>query len=172
MNIHADPRLLYVSRDHVIRYCRSGIPVIAIVRRPWDRLVSFWRDKVAGRSPDNFHCDYIPGLFGNMPFRTFVEAVLAADKVTGDLAPAHPFLTAHGISLPWQCIRFEDLIAGPGWNTFKQWTACAWDLPEKLPEFNRPKQPKPELSREDEHLLRIAVYSKFYTDYKIFNWDA
>lgn len=170
-NVHGDPRLNYVTRDYVIRY-RNTVPVVAVVRKPWDRIVSFWRDKVAGRSPENFTYTYIPGAFGNMPFRTFVEAVLEAEKPTGDLAPAHGNLTAYGVSLPHQRIKFEDLIAGPGWDTFRHWTACAWDLPKELPHMNRPKQPKPDLDRLTEHRLRVAVYAHYYQDYVDNGWHA
>lgn len=171
INIHADPRLLYINREHIARY-RSIVPVVAVVRRPWDRMVSFWRDKVAGRSPENFTCDYIPGAFGNMPFRTFVEAALAAEPDKGDLAPAHTFLSLDGTSLPHETIKFEDLTEGDGWKRLRHWTACAWDLPEKLPHFNKPRQPRPELERQTEHRLRIAVYTRYYTDYKLFGWNA
>lgn len=107
-----------------------------------------------------------------MPFRTFVEAALAAELDKDDLAPAHTFLSLGGASLPHETIKFEDLIEGDGWERLRHWTACAWDLPEKLPHFNKPRQPRPELERQTEHRLRIAVYTRYYTDYKLFGWNA
>lgn len=178
INIHADPRLNYVSREHVIRY-RKTVPVLAVVRRPWDRLVSFWRDKIAGRTADNFTATYIPGAYASMPFDEFIGVILRHLDVPGmptfftnHVAPAHPYLTAHGQSLPSEIIQFDDLVAGPGYDRLKRWTACAWDLPDTLPVVNKPKQPRPDLSPGLEHRLRIAVYTAYYTDYKLFNWNA
>ena len=171
VNVHGDPRLDYVNRDYAIKY-RQTVPVLAIVRRPWDRIVSFWRDKVAERTPDRFTCAYVPGAYASMPFPDFVGAVLTGGMPKGDLAPAHPFLTAHGLPIPRETIKFEDLIAGSGWQTFRRWTAKAWDLPETLPHFNRPKVAKPVLDKEMENRLRLAVYAHYYTDYKLFGWNA
>jgi hypothetical protein len=178
INVHGDPRLNYVNRDYVIRY-RNTVPVVAVVRKPWDRLVSFWRDKIAGRDESTFTCNYLPGAYGNMPFPEFVPLVMRAlDEATepsflvNHLAPAYSHLTAYGVSLPHECIKFEDLVAGPGWKRLRHWTACAWELPETLPHMNRPKVPKPELSREEEFHLRVAVYGRYYLDYKQHGWHA
>jgi hypothetical protein len=177
-NVHGDPRLNYVTRDYVIRY-RNTVPVVAVVRRPWDRLMSFWRDKIAARDESTFTCDYLPGAYGDMPFPDFVPLALRAleasqgpNFLVNHLAPSYLNLTAHGVALPHHTIKFEDLIAGQGWTDLRHWTACAWDLPNVLPYMNRPKTPKPELARNVEHRLRIAVYSHYYTDYKLYGWQA
>ena len=178
VNVHGDPRLNYVTTEYVLRY-RNTVPVVAMVRKPWDRLVSFWRDKIAGRDESTFTCDYLPGSYGGMPFHDFVPLVLRAldtsigpNFLLNHLAPAYPYLTAGGIALPHECIKFEDLIAGPGWTRLRHWTACAWDLPEALPHMNRPKVARPEIDWSTEERLRIAVYSRYYTDYKLFGWNA
>lgn len=177
INIHADPRLNYVTRDYTIQY-RDTVPVLAVVRRPWDRLVSFWRDKIAGRDMDSFTCDYLPGSFGGMPFEDYVGLVLEAVGrpdtpafLDNHLGPAHTYLAAGGTSIPREIIQFNDLVGGIGWQVFKRWTAKAWDLPDTLPHVNKPKVAKPVLSPETEDRLRQEVFAKYYIDYRLFKWE-
>lgn len=177
INIHADPRLNYVTREYAIRY-RDAVPVLAVVRRPWDRLVSFWRDKIAGRTVESFTCDYLPGAYGGMPFPDYIELVLEAVGkpdtpafLENHLGPAHEYLAAGGASIPREIIQFEDMVKGIGWQVFKRWTAKSYDLPDTLPHVNKPKVPPPVLSPETEDRLRKAVARKYAIDYVLFKWE-
>ena len=172
INIHADPRLNYVTQAYAFKY-RHTIPVIGFVRRPWDRLVAFWRDKVAGRTHQTFTSSYaLPGVYPNMTFPDFVRAVIAASPTRGDLAPSYLTMTHNGKKIPWEIFKFEHLITEPGWLAVRRWTAKAWDLPPVLPHYNRPRVPKPFLDRDTENALRLAVFAHYYVEYKLNNWNA
>lgn len=172
INIHADPRLNYVSKAYALKY-RATVPVVGFVRRPWDRVVAFWRDKVAGRTRENFTSSYgIPGTWPDMPFPDFVNALIAANPTKGDLAPAYQTLTHNGRGVPWVVYTFDELITERGWESVRRMTARAWDLPKLLPHYNRPRLPKPELDRSTENALRMKLFAHYYIDYKLNNWNA
>lgn len=172
INIHADPRLNYVTKAYALKY-RATVPVIGFVRRPWDRLVAFWRDKVAGRTPENFTSSYmVPGAYPDMPFPDFIKAVVKNSPTKGDLAPAYSTLSHNGRVVPWGVFRFENLVTEQGWESVRRWTARAWDLPKVLPHYNRPRLPRPVLDASTESTLRIATYAQYYPDYKLNGWNA
>lgn len=171
INIHADPRLVYVNNDWVIKNCNK-VPVIATVRRPWDRITSFWRDKVSGRTERTYTNRYIPDVYPDMPFPEFVQAVLKCKPIVGDLRPAADYLYAYGMPIPRKIFKFEYLTTELGWKEFRHWTAKAWDLPTVLPHLNRPKRPEPAMDRDTENKLRLSVFGKYYIDYKTHGWKA
>lgn len=172
INLHADPRLNYVSKAHALKY-RATVPVVGFVRRPWDRIVAFWRDKIAGRTRENFTSMYsLPGTWPDMPFPDFVHAVLAAKPKRGDLAPAYLTMTHNGRAVPWVTYKFEELITEGGWESVRRMTARAWDLPRVLPHVNRPKVPRPVMDRDTENALRMKVFAEYYIDYKLNKWNA
>jgi Sulfotransferase family len=173
-NVHADPRLNYVNRKYAIKFRRT-VPVVAIVRRPWDRIISFWRDKIQGRTEENFTAGYLPGAYAGMPLEAFVRLVVDlsdGDNYLGDIAPAYSYLCSHGLAIPRDTIKFEDLINGPGWDRLRLWSSRAWDLPVNLPLVNAARSPMPQLTAADEERLRIQVYMRYREDYKRFEWRA
>jgi hypothetical protein len=172
INVHADPRITYVSRDYVAGLSRE-IPVIGFVRKPYDRLMAFWRDKVAGRTSETMTSSYLPaGVYPDMSFAEFATCVCMAPPIRGDLASAHDTMDFNGRLLPWQVFRFEDLITSDGWTRVKRWTAKAWDLPAVFPHYNRPRVPRPELDAGAERKLRALCFSAYYRDYERFGWRA
>lgn len=173
-NVHADPRLNYVSRQYAIK-ARRAVPVVAIVRKPWDRIVSFWRDKIQGRTAENFTAGYLPGAYPGMPLDAFVRLVTNltdGDNYLGDLAPAYSYLTAHGLPITRDTVRFEDLIDGHGWDRVRLWSSKAWDLPVNLPRVNAARSPMPELEPGEEERMRLQVYMRYREDYKHYGWRA
>lgn len=173
-NVHADPRLLYVDRDFALR--ARHVPIVAVIRDPYDRLVSFWRDKVANRTPETFTASYLYGVMPGMSFLAFVNAffkllcnVPSVDALgkLGDLRPAADLFTYQQRFLPMKVFKFDTLLKPDGWNEFKSFTARSWDLPASLPKLNGPRVPEPILTVSDEHLIRKGVRKFYEPDYMI-----
>jgi hypothetical protein len=173
LSVHADKRLTYVSSKFIRE---TDLPIISIVRRPYDRLLSFWRDKVAGRTPANFNFDHVPGLYPDMPFRVMLDRLvcLPDDRLLDNhLVPAVTILNRVNPFAALTVIKFEDLInpARGGWDRLRAATGAPAALPVELPHMNASSVPVPRMPPESAWRLRQRVFKRYYEDYQKWEWE-
>ena len=173
-NVHADPRLLYMNREQVFKH-RMTVPVLGVIRDPWDRIVSFWRDKIAPRTAETFTADYLPFAKPGMGFLEFVQLFLISlyegqfpdPKALHDLRPAAD-LFYHGDQwLPLKVMSYDRLRTPEGWQEFRSFTAAMYELPAVLPHVNGPRVPMPVIPADAESELRERVRDVYRMDYVI-----
>ncbi len=174
-NLHADPRIIYVDRAFMARTLH--VPVIGVLRDPYDRVVSFWRDKVAPRTEETFTAGYLPGVRPGMPFMDFILAFIrilsGKTAITdmnqlGDLRHAGDLFNYEGSLRITRLFRFETIITQTGWNEFRSFTARMYDLPASLPKLNAPRHPAPLLVPSDEQFARDAIRIYYRADYMLY----
>lgn len=174
ISVHKDTRLTYVGYSFIQK---TELPVIAVVRRPYDRLKSFWRDKVAGRTAKNFNFNHVRGMYPDMPFRVMLERIIVAHDdhlsdphivpATVELGRVNPFAEV-------TVVKFEDLInpARGGWERIRQATAAPDRLPAALPHLNAATYPMPQMPLEAAWRLRQRVFQRYYQDYLQWDWEV
>lgn len=170
--LHIDPRLKYVDKSFVLN---CDVPVITVVRRPYDRLMSFWRNKVAGRTVKEFgYGESIPGLYADMPFRVMVEKVvnLPDEHLTDNhVVPATKILNCvHPMSASI-VVQYEKLVHPDGkmWNYLRN--ATGNHLPEVMPHVNESRVAKPVMPAESAMRLRQRVFERYRPDYDTWGWE-
>lgn len=169
--LHLDPRLKYITRGDV---ASSELPVITIVRRPYDRLMSFWRNKIAGWSRQNFRYDDIPGVYADMPFRVFLEAIinLRPEHMTDNhIVPATKILQCVNPMSPSFTMQYEDLVNpdGRSWGYLR--AATGMMLPKTMPHVNASSVAKPVMPAHAAARLRQRIFEKYRADYDRFGWE-
>jgi hypothetical protein len=170
--LHLDPRLKYVDRAFVRD---TDLPVICVVRRPYDRLMSFWRNKVAGMSPKEFHYDRsISGVYADMPFRVFLERVITlpdSQLTDNHVVPATKVLQCVNPMTYCAIIQYEHLINPDGkmWEYLRLATGAY--LPKTMPHVNGSDVPKPVMPAHAAMRLRQRVFEKYRADYDRWGWD-
>ena len=170
LNIHADPRLRYVATGFLLNRMAS-YNIIGVVRRPWDRYVSFWRDKIAGRTIHNFSAHYIHGAYPDMPFEDFVVTVLQqldSNKVQNFLNYFQRFedrFIKAGVLVPHKLVRYDHLEED--WNKVRM---IYPRLPE-LPHYNKAEK-VPLRFKEDDTQAKMQgrVWSHYEHEYSYFGW--
>jgi len=169
--LHTDPRLKYVDRTFVRE---TDIPIISVVRRPYDRLMSFWRNKVAGWKEREFRYGDIPGLYADMPFRVFLERIiqLKPEQMTDNhIVPATKILQCVNPMNPPIVLKYERLV-NPDcdtWNNLRLATGAY--LPKELPHVNQSSVPKPVMPAQAAMRLRQRVFEKYRADYDTWGWE-
>ena len=160
VSVHFDDRIYYVANGYLVH--QKDYPVVAFVRHPVDRLVSFWKDKIAYREHCKFeHLGFRPG----MSFDAAVDVVVRLDD---DLHESHissqvSLLSHRGYVVPNRVYRFEEL--NDRWSEVQ---ALAQRVPLcDLPHFNRStKVPSPAVS--DQTLA--AIQERYAQDFKVFGY--
>lgn len=169
-NIHADRRLKYVPTTFLLN--RMGeYNIIGVVRRPWDRYVSFWRDKIAGRTIHNFSAHYIHGAYPDMPFEDFVVTVLRqldSNKVQKFLNYFQRFedrFIKAGVLVPHMIVRYDHLAED--WNRVRM----AYPRLPELPHYNvADKVPLRFKERDSTANLQGRVWVHYAHEYSYFGW--
>lgn len=168
-NIHADRRLKYVPTTFLLN--RMGeYNIIGVVRRPWDHYVSFWRDKIAGRTIDNFSAHYINGAYPDMPFEDFVVTVLdhlqsnKVQKFQNYFQRFQDRFIKAGVLVPHKVVRYDHLEED--WNKVR---LIYPRLPE-LPHYNKAAVTPIRMDPEARGNLQGRVWSNYAYEYSYFGW--
>jgi hypothetical protein len=128
ISVHFDERIQYVPKTHVHKY---EYPIITIVRDPFDRLLSFWKDKIAHRDQCSF--EHL-GLHPGMSFEETASAVCALDFSVHDthLSRQMDLLSHQECFLPDYVFKYEKIK--DEWKYVQEIAACY--LPD-LPHYNK-----------------------------------
>ena len=130
ISVHFDERLRYIPNSTLHEY--PAFKAVAVVRDPMNRLISFWRDKIACRDTCNF------GHLGLKPGMTFVEMVKIVTELPDSVRDSHVTaqhkLIYHGGGGRSPRIIHYESLENLGWATIQQMAAV--HLPN-LPHYNK-----------------------------------
>jgi hypothetical protein len=98
---------------------KCGYTVVSVIRHPLARLVSCWRDKVAGKFHHPFRRKYGEAVWQGMPFGEFVDFVAGTPDGIADQhfrSMSRDLTTHDGNLIPEHVFRIED---GDWWKKLR-----------------------------------------------------
>ena len=160
-NVHDRGNFNYLNFDEVEAYREKGYLTVTIVRNPYDRLFSFWKQKIL--KPNKFVRGASKPFYTGMPFTDVVREVCNTCDSASDV---HFKSQVEQISFNG---RFPEFI-GRLENFQDDWNVISGLLGKTLPELpyeNRTDYHKDEWTKA----LKNKVYTRYQRDFRILGYD-
>jgi len=158
--------------DHEFCYNNSDHLRISIVRNPFDRLISGWRDKIRTLDLTNFNRRRRYGFSQACTFKQFIDQIYRTDERNIDrhFIPQYRFITYNDQLFSDRILKFEDL--SNQWNELTNEIKEKYDI--KLDDMNiNLNYTKKQRHYRDyyDDKLRKLVEEKFEKDLNEFNYE-
>lgn len=166
-NVHAPEHFTYLHSHEVGKYEEEGYLIASVVRNPYDRVYSFWKQKI--REPNKF-TESSSLFYTGMPFDETVRAVCGlADYQSNIHFRSQTSLISYPSRRAEKGIKVPEFI-GCLEHFNLEWECLSEELGKKLPVL--PHENKT-INKEDPWTqeLRELVYERYEQDFKNFGYE-
>jgi len=160
-NVHDKSHFQYLNYNEVLDFEKRGYTTATFTRNPYDRLLSFWKQKI------KVHSKFVRGA--SNPFSTgmtFAETVRVVCNILDDHSDIHFKSQVAQIQIDGQFPHFMGSIE----NIDRDWMDLGHFLEVPLPELpfeNRTPDHTDEWTPE----LRSKVYTRYQQDFRILGYE-
>jgi hypothetical protein len=170
--IHSNTIKLFNFVNHEFMYNNNDYLRISIVRNPFDRLVSGWRNKIKNLNLINFKRPRRHGFTKACNFKEFIHQIYntSEEKIDRHFVPQYRFITYNDIIFSDRILKFENLTED--WDNLIQeiYIRNKIKLSRLTINLNNTKNNKSYREYYDKDLIKL-VEKKFERDLNIFNYE-
>lgn len=153
-----------MTRQEVLEASRQGLEIVAIVRNPYDRFLSCWKEKVMGMSKDKGGCGKSLSCPRGVSFAEFARRIAMQNdsSLDGHTASQYSMIVRKGVPLYTKLIKVEDI--DDEWPNLQEKYP---DLPDMVYRNVTPNLDKDPYTDE----IRAIVRRRYKKDFQQFGYE-